>query len=364
MHCLRSITTFLQLVITVVATVARRWAATTPPSGDGSYGENLTVSCRPLAVAAGLLCLAVTAQAEDAVTLEGHENVVSSVVFSNDGQRLISGSWDRTVRVWNATSGQQETVLRGHSDWVFDLKATADNGLISTSQKEILRWSGKAFDMSRGRSGHGGAMVNSAAFSSDGTRLATGGRDGFVRVWPVGTDSESVIELGGFRSWVGAVCISADGSRLAAGTRTGTIRIFELPTGKQLHSFDAHPGRQILTLAISPDGKTLASGAFEQTARLWSIETGKETAALSGHRGVVTSAVWPADGKLLATGERHGSIHIWDAGDSSKPLKKIMAHSDGRLGFSVTALAFSPDGQRIASGSYDKTIRIWHVADE
>ena len=335
MLCIRSIAANLQPATTVAATVA-----------------------------AGLLCLGVTVQAEEAVTLEGHKNVVSSLVFSDDGQRLFSGSWDRTVRVWNATSGQQETVLPGHSDWVIDLKLTADNELLSTSQKEILRWSPGTFEMSRGWSDLGGATVNSAAFSPDATKLATGGRDGFVRVWPIDADSKSVIELGGFRSWVGALCIPADGNRLAAGTRMGTIRIFELPTGKQLHSFDAHPGRQVLTLAMSPDGKTLVSGAFEQTARLWNIETGKETATLSGHRGVVTSAAWSADGKLLATGERHGSIHIWDAGDSSKPLKNITAHSDGRLGFSVTALAFSRDGKRIASGSYDKTIRIWSVSDE
>lgn len=323
-----------------------------------------TVRIAPVAVVC-LLLLAVAAQAQEAVTLEGHENVVSSLVFSEDGQRLFSGSWDRTVRVWNATNGQQESVLRGHSDWVFDVQLTAASELVSTSQKEILRWSGRTFGMSRGRSGLGGATVNSAALSPNAMQLATGGRDGFVRVWPVDTvDPTSVIELGGFRSWVGAVCISADGRRLAAGTRTGTIRIFELPTGKQLHSFEAHPGRQVLTLAINPEGDTLVSGAFEQTARLWNVETGKESTTLSGHRGVVTSAAWSADGKLLATGERHGSIHIWDAGDSSKPLRKITAHSDGRLGFSVTALAFSPNRQRLASGSYDKTIRIWSVSDE
>ena len=322
-----------------------------------------TVRIAPAAVVC--LLLAVTAQAQEAVTLEGHENVVSSLIFSEDGQRLFSGSWDRTVRVWNATDGQQETVLRGHSDWVFDVQLSAENTLVSSSQNEILHWSPAAFEMSRGRSGLGGATVNSAALSPNAMQLATGGRDGFVRVWPVDTvDPTSVIELAGFRSWVGAVCISADGSRLAAGTRTGTIRIFELPTGKQLHSFEAHPGRQILTLAMNPEGDTLVSGAFEQTARLWNVETAKERATLSGHRGVVTSAAWSTDGKLLATGERHGSVHIWDAGDCSKPLKTITAHSDGRLGFSVAALTFSPNGQRLASGSYDKTIKLWSVSDE
>lgn len=311
-------------------------------------------------VAAAILLLAQTVvAAQNPIVLEGHENVVSALAFSGNGEHLYSTSWDKTVCIWDAKTGQSKKVLQGHTDWVFDLSlpASPEGTVRSVSQNELLSWS-KSLEESVLQTGLGGAKVNSAAFSPNGKLLAIGGRDGFVRVRSVDEDTPP-IEIGGFRSWIGDVCFSADGKVLATGTRTGNVRIFALPLAKQLHSFEAHLGRQVLTLRISPDGKTLATGGFEQTAKLWNIKTGKEHATLSGHRGVVTTLAWSADGRFLATGERHGTFHVWDTNNSNTQLTKITAHSDGRLGFSVTALAFSPDGKRIASGSYDKTIKIW-----
>jgi WD40 repeat protein len=328
-------------------------------AGNAMTDSPLPFEPARLVAAAILLLLPTVAAAQKPIVLEGHENVVSALAFSDNGERLYSASWDKTVCVWNTETGQSEKVLRGHTDWVFDLflPVSPEGTVQSVSQNELVSWS-KSLEETARQTGLGGAKVNSAAFSPNGKLLAIGGRDGFVRVRSVEGDSPP-IEIGGFRSWVGDVCFSADARVLAAGTRTGNVRIFELPSAKQLHSFEAHPGRQVLTLRISPDGKSLATGGFEQTARLWDVETGKETATLSGHRGVVTTLTWSADGRFLATGERHGTFHVWDTSNSNTQLTKITAHSDGRLGFSVTALAFSPDGKRIASGSYDKTIKIW-----
>lgn len=315
----------------------------------------------------GLISVFATGAAvgQKPIVLEGHENVVSALAFSEDGKQLYSASWDRTVRVWDSSTGRQEALLESHTDWVFDLcllSGSDEMRVRSASQNELLQWSPE-FTKTAQQTGLGGATVNSAAFSPDGKWLAIGGRDGFVRVRS--TEKESApIEIGGFRSWVSDLCFTVDGKVLAAGTRTGTVRVLELPSGKERHRFEAHKGKQVLAMSISPDGKTLATGGYEQTARLWSLESGKQIAELGGHRGVVTAVAWSKDGRLLATGERHGSFHIWDMNDSNRQIVKTTAHSDGRLGFSVTALAFSADSKRIATGSYDKSIKIWTLPEK
>lgn len=326
---------------------------------------NLFCSSMRLLLTGLVVLVAGTAFGQKPIVLEGHENVVSALAFSEDGKQLFSASWDRTVRVWETSSGRQEALLEGHTDWVFDLclpGVSGKPGLRSASQNELLQWS-PAFKKTAQQTSLGGATVNSAAFSPDGKWLAIGGRDGFVRVRSTEEDS-APIELGGFRSWVSDLCFTANGKVIAAGTRTGTVRILELPSGKERHRFEAHKGKQVLAMAISSDGKTLATGGFEQTARLWSLESGKQLAELSGHRGVVTAVAWSSDGRLLASGERHGSFHVWDTNDSNRQIVKTTAHSDGRLGFSVTALAFSADSKRIATGSYDKSIKIWSLPEK
>lgn len=315
---------------------------------------------------AGLAVLeAGTSFGQKPLVLEGHENVVSAIAFSGDGKQIFSASWDKTVRVWDTSAGRQESLLEGHTDWVFDLCLLSNSdgtGVRSASQNELLQWS-PAFRRTAQQTDVGGATVNSATFSPDGKWLAIGGRNGFVRVRSA--EKESVpIELGGFRSWVSDLCFTPDGKAIAAGTRTGTVRILELPSGKERHRFEAHKGKQVLAMSISPNGNTLATGGFEQTARLWSLESGKQLAELSGHRGVVTAVTWSNDGRMLATGERHGTFHVWDTNDSNRQIVKTTAHSDGRLGFSVTALAFSADSKLIASGSYDKSIKIWTLPEK
>ncbi len=296
--------------------------------------------------------------------LEGHENVVSAVTFSRDGKRVVSASWDRTARIWEAGSGRLLTTLDGHRDWVLDVSTTPeDKSLVSASQHAARVWSTTSFEQTAESPGLGGASVNTVGMSSDGQWLATGGRDGFVRLWKVGEPSP-LREIGGFDSWVNRVTISPDSRRLAAGTRAGKILVFDLPSGDASVSFTAHQSRQVTALGFSPDGKSLASGGFDQTAILWDSATGDELAKLTGHQGAVTALAWSPDGGLLATGERHGSLHLWNLRQNNRLLAKITAHTDNKLGFSVTALAFSPDGKRIVSGAYDSLVKIWPVPDE
>jgi len=307
-------------------------------------------------------CLANTAlaAAADPLVLEGHTNVVSSAMFSPNGAHVVSGSWDKTVRIWNSETGKLEHVLNGHRDWVFDLAVSSDGSIISASQRTLRLWNADGNEQPFVGPSLGGAKVNALAFSSDGKSLAVGRRDGRLDLWHVG-DPTPQTTFGGFKSWVSCAAIADNGKVLAAGTRTGAIRLFDLPTGKEGAAVAGYQDQQVLALAINPAGDTLASGGVDPVIRLWDLASGQEIAKLTGHRGVVTALAWSPDGKRLASGERHGQIKLWDHASSNQLITTLPGHSDKQLGFTVTCLAFSPDGGRLISGSYDKTLKIWRL---
>jgi WD40 repeat protein len=304
------------------------------------------------------------ARAQKPVVIEGHKNVVSAVTFSADGKQLISASWDKTLRVWDIPTSRHVTTLSGHRDWVFDVVASSDGKrLTSASQHAVRVWKPNTFEETDEFPGLGGAAVSAVSISADGTLVATGGRDGTIRLWRNG-DSKPKNVFTGFQSWVNALAFSPNGKTLAAGSRTGRIRLYDLFTGKETAAIESHAGKQVMSLSINPASDTLASGGFDASIQLWDLSTGKLTSKITGHKGVVTVVVWSPDGKRLASGERHGQIKLWDTNAGNRLITTLAGHSDKRLGFSVTALAFSPDGRKLASGSYDKTVKLWKLPEE
>ena len=306
------------------------------------------------------------AAAEDGPGIcRGHTNVIAAVAFTANGQRVISASWDKTVRVWDAHTGAAVATLKGHRDWVFAVAAPDEQRLVSASQHTVRVWNAQTFQPVNSQKRLGGATVNSVALSPDARLVATGGRRGQVRVWSLETKADTPQHtFGGFQSWVARVVISADNRMLAAAARDGRLRLFDLTNGRERKPLVAQAGQPILSLAFSPGSDSLASGGHDRIVRLWNPATAARTAQLPAHKGIVTAVAWSADGKRLASGERHGQIKLWDSTRAEPLLLTLPGHSDDRLGFSVTALAFSPDGRRLASGAYDKVVKLWELPDE
>jgi eukaryotic-like serine/threonine-protein kinase len=246
-------------------------------------------------------------------TYRGHSNTVVAVAWSPDGQRLASGSWDGTVQVWDAFTGDHAVVYRGQ-----------------------------------------GAAVNAIAWSPDGTRIASAGGDGRVHVWDTATGSD-LVTYSGHAASVTSVAWSPDGARIASGSWDGTVQVWDPDSGRTLLVYQGHTGN-VNAVAWSPDGARVVSASSDGTAQVWDATTGAHLVTFSGHTNIVWTVAWSPDGARIASGSWDGTVQVWDAA-SGEPIATADRHSGP-----VLAVAWSPSGQRLAfAGADAQRVQLWAV---
>jgi WD40 repeat protein/serine/threonine protein kinase/TPR repeat protein len=291
------------------------------------------------------------ADAELAV-LSGHGGSVRAVAYSPDGTRIVTASFDKSARIWDARTGAQLAVLSGHDDRVYCAAYSPDGTrIVTASQDKTARiWDARLGKQLAVLSGHGD-LVRAAAYSPDGTRIVTASNDKTTRIWDARTGAQLAV-LSGHSDIVESAAYSPDGTRIVTASLDKTARIWDARLGKQLAVFPGHDDR-VYFAAYSPDGTRIVTASQDKTARIWDARSGKQLAVLSGHGNAVGFAEYSPDGARIVTTSQDKTTRIWDARTGAQ-LAVLSGHSD-----TVVSAAYSPDGTRIVTASLDKTARIW-----
>ncbi|MBD2607963.1 serine/threonine protein kinase [Scytonema hofmannii FACHB-248] len=290
-------------------------------------------------------------------TLKGHSSDVNSVTFSPDGQMLVTGSDDRTIKLWNLTTKQEIRTFKGHTSWIYAIAISPDGQTIASGSvdKTIKLWNLNTGKEIRTLKGHSDSVA-SVAFSPDGKLLASGSLDKTIKLWNLETNKE-IRTLTGHSKRVASIAFSPDGLTVASGSSDKIIKLWQIANGKEIRTLTGHLDL-VTSIAFSPNGQQLASGSKDKTIKLWNVDTGKVIHTLTGHDDKVTSVAYirKSDSVILASGSNDNTIKLWDTatGGEIRTLKKDSGY--------VYAIAISPDGRTIASGgSADNIIKIWRL---
>jgi WD40 repeat protein len=337
----------------------------------------------------------------------GHEGFVRGLAFSPDGRWLLSASEDFSLKLWEVASGYNLTDFHGHQGFTNCVAFSPDGQRIASGGQDqaVKLW--LATPSSQPIFTEHDGVVSGLAFSPDGRRVVSGSGNfatqGRLIRWDA-TTARRLLTFPGVSPFVNAVALRRGGRHDAAAYSDGTVRVWDAVTGELVRPLPGHVSNAA-DVVYSPDGRWLASASGDRfdtmkpgEMKLWDADTGQEIRTFGGHSAGVYGVAFSLDGRWLASACADGTVRIWDTGDPvGKPremprhageVRRVVFLPNGRLASAggksgefgevkirdlsteralelsghtglVWGLAASPDGRRLATGSDDRTIKLW-----
>jgi len=304
----------------------------------------------------------------------GHPDSVEALAFSPDGRRLLSAGIDPIARMWDAVAGGRLPVeLKGHESPVQSLAFAPDGRrVVSASYDGSFR----VFDAASGAPVLGPVTAHAkerfglstgigrridVAFSPDGQRLVSVGRDATVRLWNMKDATPAEPPLEGHTGEITAAAFLPDGRHFLTAGADGSLRLWDAAPARDSlgGAVDGRHGDYVTALAVSPDGRTIASGSPDTTIRLWHARDGSAiTMTQNGVRNHVNGIAFSPDRRRLASANQDGTVTLRDAA-SLEPIGQPLATGHG----AVRAIAFSAAGDRMVTTGTDAVVRVWNAND-
>jgi WD40 repeat protein/serine/threonine protein kinase len=304
------------------------------------------------------------------LTLVGHQAIINSVAVSRDGRRIASASYDRTVRIWDGTTGNLLHIWDEYLHPVWGVAISPDGRSIATASGTLgepdpvlIRDLEDGHILStEARTGKDSGL----AFSTDGRFLAVAGGElagahSYVQVLDASTGKVlRTIPTPGQPTYFPS--FSPDSRRVLAtvgGSNSedpvnaiNRVAVWDVETGIERLSPSGHRA-SVVSAGFSPDGKTITSCGHDAAVRIFDADTGHLRQELPGHAGCVNQVAFSADSRRIASASDDNTIIIWDA-DGGRPIRTLCGHRSGIFG-----LAFYRDGERLVTSGYDGELKIW-----
>ncbi len=292
-------------------------------------------------------------QGKTILSYRGHLQAVYGMAWSPDGTRIASVGADKTVQVWDATTGKHLFTYskhKGTTNGVAWLPREGTRIASASGDTTVQVWDSITGDHILTYRGHT-ANVRGLSWSPDDKHIASGGDDNTVQVWDAtnGTTSFTYSKhtnLIWFLKW------SPDGTRVASASEDTTVQVLDASNGNPLFTYKGHT-KGVHALAWSPDSNQIASASTDTTVHVWDANTGQNVFIYHGHTEGVKGVAWSPNGVRIASSSQN--VQVWDASNGENVfIYSVQAPS-------INGVDWSPHGTYLASASDDQTVKVWQA---
>ena len=291
-------------------------------------------------------------------TFVGHTNSVTAVALLRDGRRALSASWDNTLKLWDLESGAVLCTLEGHANSVTALTILPGDrrALLGSYDGTIKLWDLENGVVLRTLAAHR-KTVTAVILELNGRRALSSSDDGTLKVWDL--ERFTVVRtLKAHRYNVKAMAILPDGHRALSGSDDMTLKLWDLDSGVLLRTYEDHRRWRtgpVAAVALLPDGRRALSCLGDATLKMWDLEGGAVVRTFEGHGSLVSALAILPDGRRALSSSWDRTVKLWEL-ESGDLLQRAGGH-----GGPVATVALTPDGRCALSGSLDGTIKLWDL---